>query len=87
MAYFLGDHCLTKLKLKTIMKYKHTIRYFLERLPEPYRTLALRSTPKEIMSNHPSMGQSRGKTLWSAFTWSETPEGHTYWYKVAEDFS
>jgi hypothetical protein len=57
-----------------------TIRQWLERLPEPYRSKAINnSTEKTLNSNpHYSSPGIRG-ALFSAFEFSKSPEGADYW--------
>ncbi len=57
-----------------------TIQDYFNRLPEPYRTQAIRNTSGKKLKKHVN-------SLWSAvyyaFPHSDTPEGAEYWHSIA----
>jgi len=55
-----------------------TIREWLKTLPEPIRTQALTNLESEV-ENANRERDSLASAIGGAFTWSESPEGHTYW--------
>jgi hypothetical protein len=54
-----------------------TIKEYLETLPEPYRSQALKNTYKIHLDE--AGKDSVGHALKSAFFWESSPEGHDYW--------
>ena len=68
-----------KLFSKITMK---TIRQWLEELPEPYKSVALRNAEDDVSRaiddnvEHMSVALSRG------FIWRESPEGSAFWRSV-----
>ena len=60
-----------------------TIREWLNELPEPIRSRAIRNTENESDTLLDTITDVNFKNaLWVAFIWSNTPEGHNYWGSV-----
>lgn len=56
-----------------------TILDYFNRLPEPYRTQAIRNTSKKKLKMHVN---SIRIAIDRAFAWEDTPEGGDYWFEV-----
>jgi hypothetical protein len=62
-----------------------TIRDQLNRLPEPYRTLALkRAEEKPYFKLSEKSELAVHMALYEAFRWNDTPEGEDFWDAVYE---
>ena len=58
-----------------------TIKEWLETLPEPYRAEALENAGEStLFETQPSLTAA----LYASSYWSDTPQGHDYWFDVAE---
>lgn len=53
-----------------------TIKYWLEKLDEPYRSQALQNTSFNRLE---WLASCIGNAIADAFAWRNTPEGHDYW--------
>ena len=60
-----------------------TIREWLNELPEDVRDKAIANTDEDILGERPNYPFLR-HALIRAFNWDESPEGHVYWYNMAE---
>lgn len=69
---------------------KKTIKQWLEELPEPYRTQAIKYATKHWMKDGGIDGNhctSLDQSLLSGFLFSKTIEGSDYWWRVYEKAS
>jgi len=57
-----------------------TIQDYFNRLPEPYRTQAIRNTSLKKLKRE---ANSLWQAVYFAFPFSDTPEGVDYWHTVA----
>lgn len=60
------------------------IKEWLEELPEPHRTEAIKNTPE---LNGDVMAHDLKSAIWCAFVWDKTIQGHQYWEKLYESIS
>lgn len=58
-----------------------TIKEWLEELPEPYRSQALKNVHKHLLT---AKDESLSEALNGAFTWKNTPQGHDYWMDLRD---
>jgi hypothetical protein len=56
-----------------------TIRQWLETLPEPYRSAAIRNAENDVPTTIEEQCDSLSEALSNSAYWSKTPEGHDYW--------
>lgn len=53
-----------------------TVKEWLEELPEPYRSQALKNTKEELLKIEEV---SADQAVFGAFRWDKTPQGFQYW--------
>lgn len=61
-----------------------TIRDHLNELPEPIRSQAIENTSKIVIDEEAEL--NAGKSLAVAFVWLESPQGYSYWEKIAKEY-
>lgn len=71
----------TEEEIRENNKYKKTIVKFLNDLPEPYKSQALKNGNRDIMYSF-GVGSYR-EAISTAFTFVDSPEGYKYWNKFA----
>lgn len=62
-----------------------TVKEWLELLPEPYRSKALRNAKQCPWSSIHAKTYSAARALLDAFDWEESPEKHEHWFKLYDD--
>lgn len=60
-----------------------TAREWFEELPEDVRKKAINNSEKEGLDDIPELSLSI--SLFGAFVWSDTPEGHDFWSKIVDN--
>ena len=59
-----------------------TINYYLNQLPEPYRSQAIANTDESKLN---LFATNLLNSIWTAFVWMNTPEGGDYWINLVDE--
>ena len=61
------------------------IKEWLEELPEPYRSEAIKNTQARMLDHIPE-AHTLGEVLDVAFAWYNTPQGQKYWSNLRNSY-
>lgn len=65
---------------------KHTIKYWLNKLPEPAKSQALENVKQYDKKSLNLKSSNIIDAIGNAFVWFDSPQGHDYWENIADNY-